>query len=294
MAKVVLEKDDDDMFELSSVDMSDDGIEIKKKVSFIKPKASIKKPQRLPFTQPRAAAPRPAPPIQQEQFNDNTFELFSNPQKTKAAAPQVFPEQDDGLNEDVESVMSSIPDDYEQPPEYQEDVRPNPGFATIDEEKQDLIYKFHRLEEKGYKLSKRYNINSDIMEMRAEFNKIRRDTELKGTLKFSRRMLMACVSGMEFLNKTYDPFSLELNGWSENVMENLNDGDYDNVFERLHDKYTGKVNAPPEMELMLGLAGSALIFHITSSMFKNMPTMGNNSEMMNMVKNMAKSQAQQG
>jgi len=100
---------------------------------------------------------------------------------------------------------------------------------------------------------------------------------------------MACVSGMEFMNKTYDPFQVELNGWSENVMENLNDGEYDNVFERLHDKYSGKVNTPPEMELMLSLTGSALMFHITSSMFKNMPAMGADPSMMrNMMKNMAK------
>ena len=80
---------------------------------------------------------------------------------------------------------------------------------------------------------------------------------------------MTLVSGMEFLNKRYDPLGLELNGWSENVMENMNDGDYDNVLERLHEKYSGKVNTPPEMELMMSLAGSAIMFHMTSSMFKN-------------------------
>jgi hypothetical protein len=49
------------------------------------------------------------------------------------------------------------------------------------------------------------------------------------------------------------------------------------------------VNAPPEIELMLSLTGSALMFHITSSMFKNMPSMGADPAMMrNMVKNMTK------
>lgn len=298
MTKVVLDKTgDDDMFSLSSFgdDMSDD-IKIKKKTKFAKPKApAYKKTNASRPQQSRPPPPQPRAQPVQEDIEDNTFEMFSNPQKAKVpeipqSAPPGFDEVEDGDEGEAESVMSSIPDDfqgYEQQQTYEE--QPSPGFATIEEEKQDLIFKFHRLEEKGFKLTKRYNIGSDIIEMRTEYNKIKRDIELKGSLKFSRRMLMACVSGMEFLNKTYDPFALELNGWSENVMENLNDGDYDNVFERLHDKYSGRVNAPPEMELMLSLAGSALMFHITSSMFKNMPAMGADPGMMrNMVKNMAK------
>ena len=310
MTKVVLDKSgDDDMFSLSSFgdDMSDD-IQLKKKKKFSKPKApaykktNVSRPQPQPKPQP---SQQPKPPVQ-EDIEDNTFEMFSNPQKAKA--PEIpqggmgggFEQDMDDEDGEAESVMSSIPDDmngfgndnggYDNQGPYEE--QPSPGFATIEEEKQDLIFKFHRLEEKGFKLTKRYNIGSDIIEMRTEYNKIKRDIELKGSLKFSRRMLMACVSGIEFLNKTYDPFALELNGWSENVMENLNDGDYDNVFERLHDKYAGRVNAPPEMELMLSLAGSALMFHITSSMFKNMPAMGADPSMMrNMVKNMAKQSA---
>ena len=290
MTKVVLDKSgDDDMFSLSSFgdDMSDD-IQLKKKKKF-KPKAPAYK--KTIASRPQQSRPPPPPKAPQEDIEDNTFEMFSNPQKAKVPEVPQPTEFDDVEEEgEVESVMSSIPDDfqgYEQQTPYEE--QPSPGFATIEEEKQDLIFKFHRLEEKGFKLTKRYNIASDIIEMRTEYNKIKRDIELKGSLKFSRRMLMACVSGMEFLNKTYDPFALELNGWSENVMENLNDGDYDNVFERLHDKYSGRVNAPPEMELMLSLAGSALMFHITSSMFKNMPAMGADPGMMrNMVKNMAK------
>jgi len=104
---------------------------------------------------------------------------------------------------------------------------------------------------------------------------------------------MAVVSGSEFLNKRYDPFGVELNGWSETVMENVNDGDYDGTFERLHDKYAGKVNTPPEIELLLSLAGSAAMFHMTSSMFKSVPNLGEmarqNPDMQKAMKSMADS-----
>ena len=106
-------------------------------------------------------------------------------------------------------------------------------------------------------------------------------------------MLMAVVSGSEFLNKRYDPFGVELNGWSETVMENVNDGDYDGTFERLHDKYSGKVNTPPEIELLLSLAGSAAMFHMTSTMFKSVPNLGDmarqNPDMQKAMKSMAES-----
>ena len=127
--------------------------------------------------------------------------------------------------------------------------------------------------------------------MRSDFERIKRDHEVNGSIKFSRRMLMAVVSASEFLNKRYDPFGVELNGWSETVMENTTDGDYDNVFERLHDKYAGKVNTPPELELMLSLAGSAIMFHMTSTMFKSIPNLNsmakNNPDMQQAMSNMA-------
>ena len=45
---------------------------------------------------------------------------------------------------------------------------------------------------------------------------------------------MAVTSGVEYLNGKFDPFDIRLEGWSENMMENV--GDYDEVFEELHDK----------------------------------------------------------
>ena len=51
-------------------------------------------------------------------------------------------------------------------------------------------------------------------------------------------MLMACVSGLEFLNNRFDPFDLKLDGWAESVNENLEE--YDEVFGELHEKYGSK------------------------------------------------------
>jgi len=79
-------------------------------------------------------------------------------------------------------------------------------------------------------------------------------------------MLVACVTGLEFLNKRYNPFEVQLEGWSESVMEGVDD--YDTVFEELYVKYRNKVNVAPEVKLIMMLGGSAMMFHLTNSMFK--------------------------
>jgi hypothetical protein len=85
-------------------------------------------------------------------------------------------------------------------------------------------------------------------------------------------MLIACVTGIEFLNKRYNPLDIHLDGWSESVMDGVDD--YDDVFEELYVKYRGKAKMAPELKLMMMLGGSATMFHLTHSMFKSaMPQM---------------------
>jgi hypothetical protein len=79
-------------------------------------------------------------------------------------------------------------------------------------------------------------------------------------------MLMACITGVEFLNGKFDPFNIKLDGWSESMNEGIND--YDEIFEELHEKYGGRADMAPEIKLMLMVGGSAFMFHLTNTMFK--------------------------
>jgi hypothetical protein len=137
-------------------------------------------------------------------------------------------------------------------------------------EKREIIYQLDRLESKGYKIPFKFNMNSDLEEMKSEYSRIIKEKELDGSIRFQQKMLMAFVSGSEYMNNRYDPFSIKLDGWSEQVNENIND--YDDIFEELHYKYksTGKKMAP-ELRLFISLSGSAFMFHLTSRMFKDQP-----------------------
>ena len=80
-------------------------------------------------------------------------------------------------------------------------------------------------------------------------------------------MLMAVINGIEFLNGKFDPFDIKLDGWSEQVQENITD--YDDIFGELHEKYKSKASMAPELKLLFQLGGSAMMVHMTNTMFKS-------------------------
>ena len=83
---------------------------------------------------------------------------------------------------------------------------------------------------------------------------------------------MACINGIEFLNNRFDPFDIKLDGWGEQINENIND--YDDVFGELYEKYKSKASLAPELKLLFQLGGSAMMVHMTNTMFKSaMPGM---------------------
>ena len=139
-------------------------------------------------------------------------------------------------------------------------------------EKFRYLQKLEELEKKGIKLTKRYDMESNLMEMRGEYETIVAEKEKKNSVKFQGKMLMAAITGLEFLNTRFDPFDVKLDGWSEQLNENIDD--YDEIFAELHQKYQSKASMAPELKLLFQLGGSAMMVHMTNSMFKSaMPGM---------------------
>ena len=140
-------------------------------------------------------------------------------------------------------------------------------------EKAKLLNKFDKLRRMGINIPYDFNFSSDLSSMEHEYNKIKSQREMENSIKFQRKMLMACITGIEFLNNRFDPFDVKLNGWSESIHENIND--YNEVFEELHEKYHTKTQMAPELKLLFMVGGSAFMFHLTNSMFKSqLPGLG--------------------
>jgi len=108
--------------------------------------------------------------------------------------------------------------------------------------------------------------------MKGEYERHVEEREKSNSVKFQGKMLMAMITGVEFLNNRFDPFDIKLDGWSEQINENIED--YDDVFAELHEKYQSKASMAPELKLLFQLGGSAMMVHMTNSMFKSsMPGM---------------------
>ena len=75
------------------------------------------------------------------------------------------------------------------------------------------------------------------------------------------------ITGLEFLNNKFDPFDIKLDGWSEQVNENVDD--FDEIFAELHEKYKSKAKMAPEIKLLFQLASSGIMIHMTNTMFKS-------------------------
>jgi hypothetical protein len=224
-----------------------------KKTVPLKPKPS----RPSPFAK---KAPGPvAPPPEM----DDGLDMFMNPGKRTAPPPPPAEEFDGG---DEGPEYDDGPEGYQPEGGSGAAAGPSEGYKTIEDEKADLLNKISRLIKKGLQSSQRLTIYSDIEEIRTEYKRMTYAIEAERAIKFQRRMLVACVTGLEFLNDKFDPFDLELNGWSQNTMENIED--YDGVFEDLYNKYKTKVSVAPEVKLIMMVGGSAMMFHLTNSMFK--------------------------
>jgi hypothetical protein len=139
-------------------------------------------------------------------------------------------------------------------------------------EKFKYLRKLEALEKKGVELSKKYSMDSSLQEMMGEYETIMEEKTKQNSVKFQGNMLMAMINGIEFLNNKFDPFDIKLDGWSEQVQENITD--YDDIFSELHDKYKSKASMAPELKLLFQLGGSAMMVHMTNTMFKSaMPGM---------------------
>ena len=139
-------------------------------------------------------------------------------------------------------------------------------------EKFKFLRRLEALEKKGVELTKKYNMDSDLAEMQGEYEMIMEEKTKQNSVKFQGNMMMAIINGIEFLNNRFDPFDIKLDGWGEQINENIND--YDDVFGELYEKYKSKASLAPELKLLFQLGGSAMMVHMTNTMFKSaMPGM---------------------
>ena len=133
-------------------------------------------------------------------------------------------------------------------------------------EKIEYLNKLQRLEQKGFPVARRFTMDNSLDEIKGEYDRLVDARNLEGSLRFQRQALMGVVTGLEWMNNRFDPFDLNLEGWSESVHENVED--FDEIFEELYDKYKDRGKMPPEARLLFSLAGSGFMVHVSNTFMK--------------------------
>lgn len=110
-------------------------------------------------------------------------------------------------------------------------------------------------------------MESDLEEMRIELKAFQQDETIKNGIQFCRSTLVTFAAGLEIANAKFNPFDLDMQGFSESLFERIER--YDGVFERLTRKYSKKASAvSPEMQLLTMFVGNAFAFCFTKAMMK--------------------------
>jgi len=178
--------------------------------------------------------------------------------------PSLVNNQD--LNGIVESVIegNSVIEDVES---VIHNSAPQRSYGEIRRKKQEIIFKLEKMRRLGVQGIKKFNMSNSVEDMETELERVKYERELESSVKFQRKCLMAFVTGGELLNNKFDFLDFKLDGWSEQVHDGIDE--YNEVFEELHEKYSTKVKMAPEIRLLFMLGGSAFMYHLTNSMFKN-------------------------
>jgi hypothetical protein len=128
--------------------------------------------------------------------------------------------------------------------------------------KRTMIKKLEEWYEKGLiKSSSHFNMDSNYDEIEDEYEACLEDKKCKDSIKLQQWWFMTFVNSIEYANTVFDPFGLNLDGWGEQVNEDIDS--YDEIFTELHQKYKGG-KLSPELSLLLRLGFSAAVVNITN------------------------------
>jgi len=109
--------------------------------------------------------------------------------------------------------------------------------------------------------SSNFNVDSPYEDIEDEYETVMEDKRKKDSIKLQGWWFMTFINSIEYGNAAFDPFNLNLDGWGEQVSEDIES--YEDIFSELHDKYQGGKMAP-ELSLLLRVGFSAAVLNFSN------------------------------
>jgi len=128
--------------------------------------------------------------------------------------------------------------------------------------KRAMLKKLEDWYEKGLiKHNSNFNMDSAFDEIEDEYETALEDKRKKDGVKLQGWWFMTFINSLEYANTVFNPFDLNLDGWGEQVNEDIDS--YEEIFGELHDKYKGGKMAP-EISLLLRVGFSAAVLNFSN------------------------------
>ena len=125
-----------------------------------------------------------------------------------------------------------------------------------------MIKKLEEWYEKGIiKQNPNFNLDSNYEEIEDEYESAMENKRQKDSIKLQQWWFITFVNSVEYANATFDPFDLNLDGWGEQVSEDIDS--YEEIFSELYQKYKGG-KLSPEISILLRLGFSAAVVNFTN------------------------------
>jgi len=128
--------------------------------------------------------------------------------------------------------------------------------------KRMMIKKIEEWYEKGLiKNNPHFTLESAYEEIEDEYETALEDKRKKDSIKLQGWWFMTAINSIEYANSAFNPFDINLDGWGEQVNEDIES--YEEIFSELHDKYKGG-KLSPELSLLLRLGFSAAVVNFSN------------------------------
>lgn len=132
-------------------------------------------------------------------------------------------------------------------------------------EREQLLYEFHRLEQEGVPMTKKFDRKSDLDAMRFEYHKLTSDQSIKSGVNSAKRTALLLVTGLEWMNGKYDPFGVKMKGFSDDFLGKW-DEDYKPDVYRLYKMWNKRSSSNPYTSLIMTFVSQFVMFIISSSL----------------------------
>lgn len=224
---------------------------------------------------PPPASQQPPIPIHYEEDDDADDEDFEEedvppPPRRPMKLPKGFKhipepstdsdEDEDGEEDDEDGEEDSDNEEDNEEQEYEQaHERVRESKAIAQEEKMDMLIRLQGLIDSGeYKAARVFTMDDKLEAIRFEYFRADREVSRKRGIRMMQKGLVTTALGIETLNRRFNFFGLNLDGYSRSILISIND--FSDVLEELHFLYRDSFRMRPEMKLIMMMSTSAWMY----------------------------------